>query len=59
MRTLIVLMMAFTACVGSPVPGLPSCLNDDGEVPAGYVACYWDAQSEGNGLGESFVSYSS
>lgn len=36
----------------------PPCDEEDGTVTSGGIAvesCYWDAQAQGNGTGESFT----
>ncbi len=40
-------------------PALPACDDEDGTVTSNgkeVAACYWDAQTQGNGLGTSFVA---
>ena len=41
------------------VPGITvvPCEYED-TIPEAGTACYWDAQTAGNGLGRSFMSYS-
>lgn len=34
-------------------PALPACITEDG---AGQALCWWDAQQQGNGMGNSVVS---
>lgn len=40
---------------GAPVDRLPACVYDDGTLPHGATACYWDADEQGNGEGRSFT----
>lgn len=37
----------------SATPTYPACVTEDG---AGQAVCWWDAQRQGNGLGESVLS---
>ena len=32
--------------------------EDEDTIPEAGTACYWDAQTRGNGLGRSFMAYS-
>ncbi len=32
--------------------------EDEDTIPEAGTACYWDAQTQGNGLGRSFTAYS-
>lgn len=33
------------------------CETDDGTVPAGAMACWWDSSVQGNGIGVSYIIY--
>ena len=41
------------------VPGITVVpCEDEDTIPEAGTACYWDAQTRGNGLGNSFMAYS-
>lgn len=33
------------------------CETDDGTIPAGAAACWWDSSVQGNGIGVSYIIY--
>ena len=41
----------------APTPENVPCEYED-TIPEAGTACYWDAQTRGNGLGRSFMAYS-
>ena len=36
---------------------LPACRYDDGSLPKGADSCLWDATTQGNRAGDSFINY--
>ena len=51
--TLVVILAVFAlALILAPSQGLPQCTHEDG---SGQSACYWDADTQGNGKGTDYV----
>ena len=43
----------------TPTPGITVVpCEDEDTIPEAGTACYWDAQTRGNGFGTSFMAYS-
>lgn len=40
---------------GSPLPAYTTCTEEDGSTPGQPFPCLWDATSQGNGYGQSYV----
>lgn len=43
------------AVAGHPAPAYASCSEEDGSAPGQAFPCLWDATTQGNGAGESYV----
>jgi hypothetical protein len=52
LQLLTALLIAIAPAV-TPPPALPPCATD--EIGPDIPPCYWNAQTRGNGLGESFT----
>jgi hypothetical protein len=44
-----------TTVQASPAPAYASCQEEDGSTPNQQFPCYWDAQTQGNHTGSSYV----
>lgn len=51
---LVAILVILGATRGPQASPIPPCLSDDG---AGPTPCHWDAQTQGNGQGQSFTVY--
>lgn len=49
----ILAILALLASLFGGVPPLEPCVTD--ETDASIPACYWDADTQGNGQGDSFI----
>lgn len=43
------------AVAGHPAPAYAACTQEDGSSPGQAFPCMWDASTQGNGQGTSFV----